>query len=86
VSDDASPQRRAGPAKRRNWGGRTLAALGAVLAFVGLWQAAAHESARSAPRGAGSGATQYAPPGGGMGGVFPPGSFPRPPDTSTHVS
>ena len=87
VVRDDSRQRQAGSASRKNWSLRTLAALGALLAFFGFWQAAAHQTAlRNAQRGSGSGSTNYAPPAGDKGGVFPPGSFPRAPDASTHVS
>lgn len=82
-----SPNRRSPPARRGNWGARTLVLLVALLAFVGFWQGARNESAgRGARPGAGAGSTDYAPPVRGKSGLLSPANFPRLPDASTHSS
>ena len=66
---------------------RVTAAVGALLVFLGFWQAAAHETAlRRAQSGSGTQSSDYVPPVSGDGGLLSPGAFPRLPDAGTHVS
>jgi hypothetical protein len=72
---------------RNNWGLRSLLVVGTVLSFVSFWQAAVRiQGSGPIPASGASGSTNFAPPAKGNSALAPTGSFPRSPDTSTHVS
>jgi hypothetical protein len=74
-SPASTPDTRRG---RSNWALRMMACALSGLAFLGLWQLAAHSSS---PAGQG-----YAPPSSTQGGLVLPSQFGGAPDGSTHIS